>query len=397
MTIDVHEVASFDPLNDLRMRLLEHIAKTHLTWEQGEVRPALVVITHMLTDRPALLTVLSSYFDIKHVFAIPYSTNREVASWTARHFPMTEPSLADLNVGSCLVEKMKAAAALSSGVVLFEIGGYGARHIPRLSEEIRGRLLGVVEGTASGYERYSKVPAPKTPIVAMSLSPIKAAECALVGSAALFSIERVIRSIGLTNEVRTVLIIGYGRVGKSAAQACRSRNMDVYVYDINPIQRVQALADGFLVSDRAVALSRADLVLGTTGHRSWTASDALHMNDGAFLASTSSRDVEFEFDELKRSYPTHSILPGLDSVTVADRRLHFLYEGQPVNFRDGANLGPILALLQAQIVVSLGALVKRALSPGVQAPDITSTEELISAWSKVFLDESIGWYRRRTI
>jgi hypothetical protein len=101
-----NEHSRFDYFNDLRVQFLERIAATHLPPELDISRPALIVVTHLLPDRPALLSVLGKYFDIDRVFAIPYSTNPSVAAWVGSHFPLSEPTLSQLVEGGCIESQL---------------------------------------------------------------------------------------------------------------------------------------------------------------------------------------------------------------------------------------------------------------------------------------------------
>lgn len=394
--MNIHaEQSRFDHFNDLRIQFLERIAKTHLPLETGASRPSLVVVTHLLPDRPALLTVLGQYFEVEHVFGIPYSTNQGVAAWVANHFPLSEPTLSQLIEGSCIEQQL--VSSTRERIVLLDIGGYAASLVDRTREKLGERFCGVVEGTSSGFRRYSATEPHNLPIVCMSLSPIKTAESALVGSACLFSTERILRDLGFANELKTVAVLGYGAVGKSVAEACRARGLVVYVFDQEPERSIQALADGFLIPNRLKALAEADLVLAATGQRSWWAEDAQIMRDGAFLVSCSSKDVEFDFAGIRQNYPVEELGRWVHAVTIYDKRLHFAYEGRPVNFSDGANLGPLLTLLQAEMITVCGDLLYRRFAPGIQGPNRDTRGSVIKEWFDHYLDMDVGWYRRRTV
>jgi adenosylhomocysteinase len=223
------------------------------------------------------------------------------------------------------------------------------------------------------------------------------AESALVGPACLFSIDRILRALGFANELKTAVVLGYGRVGKSVAEACRSRGLLVYVFDQEPERCVQALADGFLIPDRRIALARADVVLAATGERSWHEEDTQIMRDGAFLVSCSSKDVEFDFAGIRERYPVKELGTGVHTAIIHGKPLHFIYEGRPVNFSDGANLGPLLTLLQAEMIAACGDLLRRRFSPGVQGPNRDTRRLVIKEWFDHYLDRDLGWYRRRTV
>lgn len=389
------ELIKFDRFNDLRLQFLYRIAERHLPISVDGFRPSLIIVTHLLSDRPALLTVLGQYFNIEHIFGIPYSTNQRVAAWTARYFPISEPTLSELVEGTCVEQKLASSAAKK--IILLDIGGYVAPLINKIHKKLGERLCGVVEGTKSGLIRYSTNKPHKFPVICMSLSPIKTAETALVGHSCLFSIDRILRDLGFANELKTAVVLGYGCIGKSVAEACRSRGLLVYVFDSEPERCVQALADGFLIADRLIALSRADVVLGATGQRAWREEDAHIMRDGVFLVSCSSKDVEFDFAGIRERYPVEQLGDWIHTATISDKRLHFVYEGRPINFSDGANLGPVLTLIQAEMIAVCGDLLCQRFGQGVQEPNYDTRKIVIKDWFENYLDTDFGWYKRRTV
>lgn len=114
-------------------------------------------------------------------------------------------------------------------LLFLDIGGYFAPPIDSLSSLLGDRLFGIVEDTENGHQKYDKyvetikqrgrsIPCP---IFSVARSPLKEPEDYLVGQSILFSIERVLRAHNslLTNKI--VLVIGYGKIGKSISSRLR--------------------------------------------------------------------------------------------------------------------------------------------------------------------------------
>ena len=84
------------------------------------------------------------------------------------------------------------------------------------------------------------------PIVSMALSPIKDIEDTVIGDAVIYSLERLYRE-----EFHSILqgtragVIGYGKIGTSAAIALKGREMNVSVYDIDPTKCIRAQFEGY--------------------------------------------------------------------------------------------------------------------------------------------------------
>jgi adenosylhomocysteinase len=355
-------------------------------------KPALVVITHLLNDRPGLLRTLGTFFEIAHVFGIPYSSQSAIVEWSTQHYPTTCSNLEDLSTGIPIVHTLRGLP--HERIVLLDIGGYAAPQSATIWELLGNRFVGVVEGTQSGLRRYEIIGDLKFPVVCLSLGSTKTAESALVGSACVFSVERILREVNCAQSVKNVTILGYGRVGKSVAEACRSRNFIVTVFDTSVERRVQALADGFAAPDRSIALANADLVFGASGCQSWNAEDAAIMRDNAIMVSCSSKDVEFGYSRLSKAYPTTETSSSMHRITIGQKELYVLYGGQPVNFSDGANLGPILRLIQGEMIGACGDLLGNHYSNGIQTPLAATRDRVTRLWLLHYINSATGWYSR---
>lgn len=379
-----------DVFNASRSRFLSAIAATYLhDLQQSDC--TVVLLTHLLPDRPVLVGLLSRYLEVRRIIAIPYSTDERVAKWVSRRFPLSRPTLAELQDGGLLRDILLAERRKRT--ILIEIGGYAACLVGRRGEAIYPDLLGIIEGTEAGYRAYQLSGAARTPIVCMSLSPTKAAESALVGPACLFSTNAVLRRLGFTNELKDACVLGYGRVGRSVAAALVASGFRTVVYDPDPERRLEALAAGFPSPSREEALRQADVVFGATGVSAWMAPDASFMREGAFLVSCSSKDVEFGFAHLARAYGAERLADGAHAINIDGKRLHVLNEGMPINFRDGANSGPILTLLQAEMIAACGELVRGSLQPGIQAPPMEARAPILKAWMDFYINPATGWFR----
>ena len=66
---------------------------------------------------------------------------------------------------------------------------------------------------------------------------------------------------------KKALICGYGDVGKGCAEALKAQGARVTVTEIDPINALQALMDGFEVSTVEEAIAEADIVITATGNK----------------------------------------------------------------------------------------------------------------------------------
>ena len=66
---------------------------------------------------------------------------------------------------------------------------------------------------------------------------------------------------------KVAVVCGYGDVGKGCAESLRGQGARVIVTEIDPICALQAAMDGFEVTTLENALSRADIIITSTGNR----------------------------------------------------------------------------------------------------------------------------------
>ena len=112
------------------------------------------------------------------------------------------------------------------------------------------------------------------PVLVINDSPIKqfAENEHAVGQSVL---ESFIRLTNHSTNGKRVTVFGYGACGKGVAANFRNAYAIVSVVERDPVQRLQAMLDGFLVPERDEALRSADVVITVTGAQGVvTAADA---------------------------------------------------------------------------------------------------------------------------
>jgi adenosylhomocysteinase len=123
------------------------------------------------------------------------------------------------------------------------------------------------------------------PILVINDSPIKqfAENQHAVGQSVL---ESFLRLTNLSTNGKRVTVFGYGACGKGVAANFRNAYAIVSVVERDPVLRLQALLDGYLVPGRDEALETADVVITVTGAQGVvTAADAPLLKPGAILAN----------------------------------------------------------------------------------------------------------------
>ncbi len=117
---------------------------------------------------------------------------------------------------------------------------------------------------------------------------------------------------------KTVVICGYGDVGKGCAQSMRGFGARVIVTEIDPICALQAAMEGYKVTTLEEALSEADIFVTATGNRDViTAKHMSGMKDQAIVCNIGHFDNEIQVEELVK-YPgvkEENIKPQVDRFT----------------------------------------------------------------------------------
>jgi adenosylhomocysteinase len=270
-------------------------------------------------------------------------------------------------------------------LVLLDVGGYFTPTLVDLHGRFSGRLAGVIEDTENGHRRYADLDKLPCPVISVARSPLKDPEDFLVGQSVVFSTEAVMRSRGDILHGRPALVIGFGKLGSSIARLLHAKGVQVTVFDIDPVRRTQALAQGFTVArDRESALTRAGLVLCATGALSLRGEDFPHLRNGAYVATVTSSEDELELDGLPDVY-TRTMVG--EHVTRYQTTGHYFYlanDGNAVNFLHGASVGPFIFLIQAEILAGIRMLTRGDLAPGMHEIPATDRAAIAATWLNYF-------------
>ena len=134
---------------------------------------------------------------------------------------------------------------------------------------------------------------------------------------------------------KKVLICGYGDVGKGCAESLAGQGARVQVTEIDPINALQALMDGFDVVTVEDAIGQADIVITATGNKDIISLDHMKaMKDQAILGNIGHFDNEIDMAALERSGATRlNIKPQVDQWTFGDsgKSIIVLSEGRLLN------------------------------------------------------------------
>ena len=118
---------------------------------------------------------------------------------------------------------------------------------------------------------------------------------------------------------KTVVVAGYGDVGKGCSQSMRGLGARVLVTEIDPICALQAAMEGYEVTTMEDALEQGDIFVTTTGNcRVVTADHISRMKDQAIVCNIGHFDNEIEVEELEK-------WPGVQKIEIKPQVHRFLF------------------------------------------------------------------------
>ncbi len=133
---------------------------------------------------------------------------------------------------------------------------------------------------------------------------------------------------------KNVLICGFGDVGKGCAESLKGQGARVAVTEIDPINALQALMEGFDVVTVEDAIKTADIVITATGNKDIITLDHMKaMKDKAILGNIGHFDNEIDMAALETSGATRiNIKPQVDEwVFDGGKSIIVLSEGRLLN------------------------------------------------------------------
>jgi adenosylhomocysteinase len=153
---------------------------------------------------------------------------------------------------------------------------------------------------------------------------------------------------------------------------------------------MQARTEGFIVGPLNLLLSKADIIIGATGHCSVNASDIRSIKSGAVVASASSKQVEFDVNSMNNFYEIENVGPHIDKYYCGEQHFYLLSNGYPINFRDNSILGPILDAIYSELFLCIREIMEQRVPVGLVDSWPALHEEVAEAWCNTYLDSYKG-------
>lgn len=316
----------------------------------------IIVVAHVLSSLPPFLEALQQLGDVACLIPKPKSSRQPFLRLAESRTEILELQRHDFANPQFIVQTLRSRVG-SKRFVTVDIGGYFAPVANALGGSFRGQYLGSVEDTENGHQKYERAKV-RVPCLSVARSLAKRTEDKHVGHAIVFSTESILLPLGVPLQSRTVLVIGYGKIGQSIAATLHAKRARVLVADRDPCQLTLADSDGFEVVDKIHGLAEADIIFCATGNRSIAGTEWSGVRSDSYVASATSADDEFDLSCLRRAYARLDRSENVATFAHRDHRIHLLAGGNAVNFVHGAEVRPYVYLVQATLLVAIDRLVR---------------------------------------
>ena len=143
------------------------------------------------------------------------------------------------------------------------------------------------------------------------------------------------RATDIMTAGKTVVVAGYGDVGKGSVGSMKGFGARVIVTEVDPICALQASMEGLEVMPMSQAVKEGDIFVTTTGCKDIITLEHMEkMRDGAIVCNIGHFDIEIQVEQLKkrRGIKHVEIKPQVDEYTFPDgHSIILLAEGRLVN------------------------------------------------------------------
>lgn len=201
------------------------------------------------------------------------------------------------------------------------------------------------------------------------------------------ALDGIIRATNVLLSGKSVVVAGYGHVGKGIARRAAGLGANVIVTEVDPIAALKAKLDGYSVTTMNEAAAVGDVFVTTTGCKDVIMGDDIaKMKDGAILANAGHFNVEISIPELeKQSSSTSDINQHTKQYSLKNgRRVYLIGEGRLVNL--AAAEGHPSEVMDMSFANQFLAVLKLAASKGTMKPrvyDIDKAQDQEIAMAKL--------------
>jgi len=218
--------------------------------------------------------------------------------------------------------------------MLLDDGGDLTALMHKEYSELLKNVKGLSEETTTGIKALNKMQAEKTllvPVINVNDSVTKSKFDNLYGCRESL-IDGIKRATDVMISGKTVIVAGYGNVGKGCAASLKQNGARVMITETDPICALQASMEGFEVVLMEEGIETADIVVTATGNKDVVTADHMRkMKNLSILCNIGHFDNEISVESLK-NYKWTEVKPQVHEIEFPDKkRILLLAEGRLVN------------------------------------------------------------------
>ncbi len=203
-------------------------------------------------------------------------------------------------------------------------------------KDLLNQVLGACEETTTGVHRYKameKDGALKYPVIAVNDAFTKFLFDSQHGTGQS-ALEGIMRSTNLLIAGKTIVVGGYGWVGRGIALRMKGLGANVIVTEVDPVRALEAAMESYRVMTMKEAAKVGDFFVTATGCCDIiTTEHFAEMKDGAILANAGHFDVEIDVKALRENATAVRVArQNVEEYKMKNgKRLYLLAEGRLVN------------------------------------------------------------------
>ena len=175
------------------------------------------------------------------------------------------------------------------------------------------------------------------------------------------AVDGILRATNILLAGKTVVVAGYGWVGRGVASRFRGMGAIVIIVEVDPLRGLEAAMDGYQVMPIADAARRGDLFVTCTGNVNVIAAKHFEtMKDGAILANAGHFNDEIELGALaEMAKGRRAIRPFVEEFQLPGKKVFVLAEGRLLNHAAAeANPAAVMDMSFANQALSIEYLLK---------------------------------------
>jgi len=203
-------------------------------------------------------------------------------------------------------------------------------------QQLIPQMIGACEETTTGVHRYRAMEKDGSlgyPVIAVNDTYTKFLFDSQHGTGQS-ALEGVMRATNMLIAGKTIVVGGFGWVGRGIANRAKGLGAKVVVTEVNPVRAAEAVMEGHSVMPMKDAARVGDIFITATGcNQIITSEHFAEMKDGAVLANSGHYDVEVDVKALRKLASSSRLArQNVEEFRMNDgRRLYLLAEGRLVN------------------------------------------------------------------